>query len=80
MEEASSRLDNVPTGPLSPYLQRYAYELLLRALGRISQAELVQHGTTIYREALDQEVAPLLGVHRIARPWRKPQRGDLRSR
>jgi hypothetical protein len=62
VEEASSRLDNVPTAPLSPYLQRYAYELLLRALGRISQAELVQRGTQIYREAFEQEVAPLLGV------------------
>ncbi|MET0621029.1 MAG: hypothetical protein ABW056_12165 [Thermoanaerobaculia bacterium] len=62
VEEASSRLDNVPTAPLSPYLQRYAYELFLRALGRISQAELGQRGTQIYREAFEQVVAPLLGV------------------
>jgi hypothetical protein len=60
--EAASRLERMPTGPLSPYLQRYAYELLLRVLGQISQAELAHRGTEIYREAFEQVVAPLLGL------------------
>ena len=76
VEEASSRLDNVPTAPLSPYLQRYAYELLLRALGRISQAELEQRGTQIYREAFEQEVAPLLGAP-PASPARESNRKEV---
>jgi hypothetical protein len=60
--EGISQADRIPTGPLAPYLQRYAREVLLRVLGQISQSELLDRGIRIYREAFAQVVAPLLNL------------------
>jgi hypothetical protein len=60
--EGISQADKLPTGPLAPYLQRYAREVLRRVLGQINQAELLARGIQIYREAFGQLVAPFLDV------------------
>lgn len=58
--EAASQAGRPAAGALSPYLQRYAYEVFLRTTGQISQNELMSRGILIYREAWDEVVAPLL--------------------
>jgi hypothetical protein len=60
--EGMSQADRIPSGPLAPYLQRYAREVLRRVLGQISQAELLDRGNQISEEAFADLVAPLLGI------------------
>jgi hypothetical protein len=57
--DAATQTDKAPSGPLTPYLQRYAREVFLRILGQISQDELLARGIQIYREAFDQLVGSL---------------------
>ena len=58
--DAATQADKAPSGPLTPYLQRYAHEVFLRVSGQISQAELLDRGIRIYREAMAEAVASLL--------------------
>jgi hypothetical protein len=57
--DAAAQADKAPSGPLTPYLQRYAHEVFLRVLGQISQDELLARGIQIYREAFEQLVGSL---------------------
>jgi len=57
--EAASQVERVPSGPLAPYLQRYAQAVLLRVRGLISQAELAERLAQIHRDAVDERIRPL---------------------
>jgi hypothetical protein len=72
--EAESQSKRRPAASTSPYLQRYAYEVLLRIRGQISQADLANRGSEIYREAYDQLVAPLFGPAALALVTVNPKR------
>ena len=58
--DAQSQAERAPTGPLAPYLQRYAHDVYRYALGVITRAQLSDSGIQIYRQAYTEVVAPLL--------------------
>ena len=60
LSEAASQVKRSPAAPLATYLQRSAYEVLLRARGQITQQELVARAARIFREEWDRVVAPRL--------------------
>jgi hypothetical protein len=78
--EAASQVERMPTGPLAPYLQRYAHEVFLRVRGVISQAELADRGIQIYKDAVDELLGPLLPPASGSAPEPVFQRKEERCR
>ena len=60
LNEAEAQAARAATGPLNPYLQRYALEAIRYTAGLITQAELEDRGGRIFQAAYQEQVAPYL--------------------